>query len=338
MIRKPLNENNDEQDPNKPRPTKTKTQDADMEDLFRRAQHRSAGDLEPVKPEEHQQQRKEEPKAPPRPLSREETQRRMSGVRPSEEMMRKLGSIDPTLQDEISDEEARQHAMAHATPTPTDTPGVEPRPPDLQFPLVKPETLPKIVSKELMDAGVVVPEWHMVKSLPGYMASAIRHIGRRVFSPFTRTPLEKIQVIANLMGQGPNTDREVNAVAGYLQKNVPQDRKATLEFTEKIPDYGADIAVYKDKGVTYLLCSDFAGKYIYAWPSDDEYGKLDQQQGKLGHTKESVVSEAKAPPGAKKINDALRQRRGAGHYSKKLDYKRAVEQRLTRKQVNDESK
>lgn len=275
MLRELLNEIN-EQDPRNRQETKTKQKDINLDDLFRT---RQKGEVEPVKPEPKQEQ----PKGQPRRMSREETLRRLQGVQPSEEMMRKLGSIDPTMQDEISDEEAlrRAGATAAAHQTRTPTPGeVEPKVETPNLP-VKPNTIPKIISKDLEAAGVVTPEWHMVKSLPGYLAAPIRSIGRSVFRPFTRTPIEDIQVIANLMGQGPNDERELNAVAGHLMKNAIRDRDAEIVFHDKIPDYGADIKVFKDKGVTYMLVKDFAGGYIYAWPSDQEHKKLETQAPKL---------------------------------------------------------
>ncbi len=274
-----------EEDPSKQRKTDTKQRQDDLEDLLRRStfQQPQKGEIEPVKPAPEQ-----EPPQPERPrtfkkLSREETLRRLRGVQGNEEIARRLAGIDPNITDEISDEEARRIAgatdAAHQVRTPT--PGeVEPRIETPNVPVV-PNTIPKIISKDLQAAGEVVPEWHMVKHLPGYLASAIRSIGRGVFRPFTRTPLEDIQVVANLMGQGPNDDKELNAIAAHLVKNATRDRDAELIFHDRIPDYSADIKVFKDKGVSYLLVKDFAGHYIYAWPSDHEFKQLSKQPGKL---------------------------------------------------------
>jgi hypothetical protein len=71
------------------------------------------------------------------------------------------------------------------------------------------KNLPAIAGQALMAAGVQSPEFHQVANLPGNMSSMIRQLGRSLFSSFTKTPVNEIYVVANLGGQGPNTNREV---------------------------------------------------------------------------------------------------------------------------------
>lgn len=132
------------------------------------------------------------------------------------------------------------------------------------------DSMPALISRELQAAGQVEPEFHEVKNLPGYLSSGIRKMGRAVFAPFTNTPIEDILVLADLGGQGPNSKREINSVAGYLQNYGDRITDAELYFHEKIPGYNVDLKIYKAMGNTFMLVMDFAGSYIYSWPSTDD--------------------------------------------------------------------
>lgn len=137
---------------------------------------------------------------------------------------------------------------------------------DLMIPT--PTDLPKVISTALKAAGKEDPKWHMVRNLPGYMSQGIRAIGRQVFSPFTTTRIEDIQVVANI-GGGPNTKKEINAVASFLVKFGTKINDASMEFQERIPGYRAEMKVYTFANYTFLIVKDHAGEYIYSWPSTD---------------------------------------------------------------------
>lgn len=184
--------------------------------------------------------------------------------------MPEINTDEVDMDDEISDEEARQNAgvnqdtefnMLHQLNTPGAVP--EPR---------IPETLPAVISKAMAKSGTdlanIEPEWHMVKHLPGYLAAPIRAIGRKVFAPFTKTPIEDIQVLANL-GGGPNSEAELNAVTRFISSRGRRDDAMEIEFQRVIPSYGADVVIYNCEGYTFFLVRDFAGQYIYSWPEKD---------------------------------------------------------------------
>lgn len=194
---------------------------------------------------------------PLRRASRSRTQDAMSNVEVSDEMKDKYATIrDLNLNDVISDEDAARNAGADQEadiPTEVDI-----------------TTLPAIINKEIAAAGETEPEWHQVKHLPGYLAKGIRAMGRQVFSTFTKTPIEDIQVIANLGGRGPNELRELNAVAGWLKKNAKHNTTGEMDFKKSIGDYDAEFAMFTAKDFTFLVVTDFAGKYIYSWPTSDE--------------------------------------------------------------------
>ena len=202
--------------------------------------------------------------------SAQQTARAMGDVEMHPDAMGKLADLMSSgLTDVISDEQAAKIATGHRTPGYTDTP-TKPK-----QALAVIEKMPKVLGKKMAKEGMVEPDWHQVKHLPGYMMEPIRAIGRAVFAPFTDTPIEKIQVVANL-GNGPNSAGEVNSTLDWLHKHARRDTEAELWFEDQIPDYEAKVICYKALGFTFLAVKDFAGNYIYSWPTTDEKQLTDQ--------------------------------------------------------------
>lgn len=173
-----------------------------------------------------------------------------------------LNLVLSDLKDEISDAQAAANAGLTQF-----QPAEEPVTYGYTEEPTKPETLPAIINKEISTQFKgIEPEWHMVKHLPGYLSSAIRAMGRQVFKPFTKTPIEKIQVLADLSGSGPNTELELNAAASWLKQYAVRDQEAELEFHDLIPGYKADVRIFNSSGFTFMLVKDEYGRYIYAWP------------------------------------------------------------------------
>jgi hypothetical protein len=139
-----------------------------------------------------------------------------------------------------------------------------------------PENLPSVINKTITahDPQAINPEWHQIKNLPGYMQRPIRALGRGVFSQFTDLPIEQISLVANLGGQGPNSDREVAGVAAWLKSNAERIDDAEMDFGDTIPGYNAETLLYKLPGMRFLVVRDFAGGYIYAWPESDDSGLI----------------------------------------------------------------
>ena len=104
---------------------------------------------------------------------------------------------------------------------------------------------PDVVKTDIATKADVELEWHQVKHLPGYLRSSIRAFGRQIFRAFTKTPIEEIQVLASLGGREPNSMREIDAAAGWLQKNGVKDTHAVMDFERSIPDYKAELVVYR---------------------------------------------------------------------------------------------
>ncbi|PPD52564.1 MAG: hypothetical protein CTY12_06380 [Methylotenera sp.] len=139
-------------------------------------------------------------------------------------------------------------------------------------------------STDLAKKSIPEPNWHKVENLPGYMVSAIRSIGRRIFSPLTNTDMEDIDILANVNGSGPNTDEEIKVVGGYLRANGQRNVEGEMDFNQSVlQGYKADIQLWTAGDREYLTVKDHAGHYIYSWPltdskSFDLMGSSDQKR------------------------------------------------------------
>lgn len=140
--------------------------------------------------------------------------------------------------------------------------------------------VPAAISSAMQATGTQVPEWHTVNNLPGYRQQNVRGMGRQIFGMFTRTPLEQIQTIANVDGQGPNTDAEMRAVASWLHQNADDLGEVELNHGRAIPGYRPDVKEYSLNGVRFHVVRDPMGQYIYAYPDSD--ATTNQDSARLG--------------------------------------------------------
>ncbi len=131
-----------------------------------------------------------------------------------------------------------------------------------------PGTIPAVIQSAMAKTGDTEFEidWHQVRNLPGYMQQGIRMMGKQIFATVTDTPIDQIQVLANLNGKGPNSTEEIMALGGWLKQNAIQDRKFDMNFSEMMPGYNAEVAVFNSNNATFMLVKDFAGQYVYSWP------------------------------------------------------------------------
>jgi len=144
--------------------------------------------------------------------------------------------------------------------------------------------VPSVISNAMQASGMQTPEWHNVSDLPGFSDRNIRGMGRQVFGMFTSTPVEQIQTMANVDGQGPNTDAEMRAVAGWLRDNAEDHGKVDLSHGMAIPGYKPDVKEYSANGVRFHVVRDPMGQYIYAYPDQDARlgGPVGREQGRVG--------------------------------------------------------
>lgn len=180
--------------------------------------------------------------------SRQSTQSKLSNMKPNDQMRTWIDNIN---RDELTPD--------------TEEPVI----PQNELVIRTARDVPAVISSAMQAAGVQTPEWHHVNNLPGFNDPNIRGMGKSVFSMFTSTPLAQIQTIANVDDQGPNTDAEMRAVAGWLRDNAEDLGKVELSHGMAIPGYRPDVKEYRANGIRFHVVRDPMGQYIYAYPDKD---------------------------------------------------------------------
>lgn len=237
-----------EDDKKKQTKTKTKTDQPSLDpNMFAPRMDQPLARQAPEQPKNQQPSQ-------PRDIRRasvQRTQQATAGITPTDQMSNMLGRLRNI---EIS-------------PDLADYPNTEPE----TMPSVDVNTrnLPAVASANMQAAGVQNPEFYQVAALPGNMSATIRQLGRNLFGSLTATPTNRIHIVANLGGQGPNTTQEVNAVAGYLREHGKDLGSGDIDFNQVMPGYQADTHMYSAGGIRWMLVKDFAGQYIYCWPETD---------------------------------------------------------------------
>lgn len=132
--------------------------------------------------------------------------------------------------------------------------------------------LPAVINTAIAKTnGKFNVKWHQVKNLPGYFQSAIRAMGREVFTPVTRTKIEDINVISSLT----NSDMELKLMGTWIKKHGVRNDSMEMKFHDLLPGYQANVDVYAAQGYTFAIVADQFGQYIYGWEETDN---------KIGHT------------------------------------------------------
>lgn len=204
-----------------------------------------------------------------------QTRAAVANVTHTDQMRDLMNRMRDVGDDEISDQEAARRAGHSQGGAAASTTGVEPRTPE-NLPAVQ-NTLPKTVQQDLDTIsqdikardGKVYPKWHTINNLPGYMQRAIRAMGRGMFKMFTNTDLEDIITIANVGGQGPNSNLEMQAVANWLAKNAEDLGSVNIDYSQVMPGYSPEVKEYKTNTTRFHVVRDQFGVYIYAYPEQD---------------------------------------------------------------------
>lgn len=143
---------------------------------------------------------------------------------------------------------------------------------------ITPDHVPATISRAIAmtDPHAINPTWHAVAHLPGNMSRAILTLGKALFRAFTKTPTEEIVMIGNVGGQGPNSTREVNAVANWVREHGHEVDDANIDFDQTIPGYSAQVKHYVANSIRFKIVRDQFGDYIYAWPEHDSLNRVEQ--------------------------------------------------------------
>lgn len=258
------------------RKTQTQTQtNIDLDNIFK------TGTARPIvkhteKPKAKPEAKQEQPKVVKvNKASVSKTLAATGKIKPTKAMQDMLGKmLDIKLDSDLPSYDASIERQPVKT-TQKQTSGVEPRPPEtMPTVVVKTTTLTTTAEYALRKAGYLVPDFHQVAALPGNIKDQIRQLGRSVFKTMTTTPTNKIFVVANLGGMGPNTDREVQSVADWVRQHGQDYGDGSIDFDRSIPGYEAETHMYTAAGITWLLVKDFAGQYIYAWPEKESVFRI----------------------------------------------------------------
>jgi hypothetical protein len=170
------------------------------------------------------------------------------------------------------------------------TPGATSRP-EPATPENLPATISRMMTMKNSNASKnsnMEPRFFMVKDLPGYLQGPIRQLGKSIFSAFTTVPLDKINVCANLGGQGPCTSHELNVMTGWLKRNAVKRDEAVLDFSKIMPGYDANCILYDAEDFSFLVVKDDMGDYIYSWPQKNSISLAQAQRKLLGETSSGV--------------------------------------------------
>lgn len=229
----------------KPKPTKTQSDEVNMDDIFNTSHFNAPTN----RPKSGNVQKKQAGSA--------KTKQAVSGIQMDQRSNDLLNQLDQSgLED---DRPARARNTTGGIP--------EPKPPGNEV-AVRGQNISKRGTDISTDAAE--PNWHKIEDLPGYMKSAVRAIGRKVFEPLTNTDIEDIDVIANLNGSGPNTDEELKLVGSYLKRNGTRQSEAEIDFNQTVlRGYKADVQIWTAGDLEFLTVKDFQGQYIYSWPVSD---------------------------------------------------------------------
>lgn len=140
------------------------------------------------------------------------------------------------------------------------------------------KSLPKATDAKESAAPAIVgddPRWLRLDQLPGFMWQAIRAMGQSVFSPLTRTALDRIEVIADLGGNGPHSRQQIDATSHRLRMQSCPSNIVEYSAAELAQLFGglyrAQAIQFETPDLTYLLVKDPMGSYIYRWPTTDTH-------------------------------------------------------------------
>lgn len=108
-----------------------------------------------------------------------------------------------------------------------------------------------------------------------------------------KDPVEEINLLFNMGGNGPNKDFEIEAMEKWISKNAVQIPTDTLDFSQAFPDYTPVVRTYQNNHNTFIFVAEKFGsticKYIYTLP----VGRgiyLENKQNRLMIQQEGFVS------------------------------------------------
>jgi hypothetical protein len=133
--------------------------------------------------------------------------------------------------DRLSDAATARHAAVDVARQPVDPPTPGRAGTGAPEPRVR-DHLPMVITRALArqpepgQPGPFNPRWSQVRHLPGYLVEPIRAVGRQLLGSMGGDALETMQVLATVLGQGPNPASDVQRMARWLQRHATELDKA----------------------------------------------------------------------------------------------------------------
>ena len=135
----------------------------------------------------------------------------------------------------------------------------------------EPEETNALMQAPGTEIGELSPSnWFSVAELPGNVQSQIRQLGRTLFKDITTTPISDVAVMSTLS----NPEQQVQRTYAGILRDGEKVRDMEFDFSPVMPGYTAEGEVWRVEdpqssaaGYEFLLIKDFAGHYVYGYPS-----------------------------------------------------------------------
>lgn len=150
-------------------------------------------------------------------------------------------------------------------------------------------TLPAIITKEIMAAGINDIKWADTRDLPRGLDKDIRKLADAVFSAFNIDKNANVMTISAFRDNDfLNKPLELNSVLGFLEKNATSPHEGVLkqDFGQTIKGYVPTIKMYHTPSMAYLVVREpegmgLEGDYIYAFKRRQEYKLKNEQKARI---------------------------------------------------------
>lgn len=109
--------------------------------------------------------------------------------------------------------------------------------------------------------------WLTISQLPRYLAEPIRALGKSLFSCYTRTPLDKILLMARVQGFVLNTAEDFKALQRWARSEGTLVSEGTVDFP--LWRIAPVVRLVNVNGLQLMFVKDPFGEYVYAWPQED---------------------------------------------------------------------
>lgn len=120
--------------------------------------------------------------------------------------------------------------------------------------------------------------WHEIRTLPTFMQGSVRGVFNHLMGDLIDdVPIEQVSLLPfphEAEEEITTALRELTQVADWMERRPP------MSGSNFIPNYStSEVDVYRGEGFEVAVFSDFAGKYLYAWPTPPERDYTPPQRG-----------------------------------------------------------